>query len=50
LRHWRKDADLVAIRDTDVLATLPGAERSDWQALWAEVDALMRKANEPQPR
>ena len=47
LRHWRKDADLAAIRDADALATLPEAERRDWLALWDEVDALIRKAIEP---
>ena len=29
---------------------LPEAERSDWLALWGEVDALMRKAGNPSPQ
>jgi serine/threonine-protein kinase len=44
VRHWKEDPDLVGIRDTAELAKLPEAERDDWQALWAEVDALLLKA------
>ncbi len=50
MRQWRKDTDLVAVRDAEGLASLSEAERSDWLALWGEVDALMRKANETKPR
>jgi hypothetical protein len=50
MRHWRKDTDLVAVRDAEGLATLPEAERRDWLALWSEFDALMRKAGESKPR
>ena len=50
LRHWRKDADLAAIRDADALAKLPEAERKDWQAFWVGCEALMRKGDGPQPR
>src|SRR5262249_45897425 len=44
LEHWRKDTDLVSVRDAEALAKLPEAEREGWQALWAEVEALCRKA------
>ena len=50
MRQWRKDTDLVAVRDAEGLASLPEAERRDWLALWGEVDALMRKAGEPNPQ
>ena len=44
LEHWKVDADLAGLRDADALARLPEAERKDWQALWADVDALRLKA------
>jgi serine/threonine-protein kinase len=44
LKHWRTDGDLAGIRDADELARLPEAERADWQALWAEVDAVLARA------
>jgi eukaryotic-like serine/threonine-protein kinase len=50
MRQWRKDTDLVAVRDAEGLASLPDAERRDWLALWGEVDALIRKAGETRPR
>ena len=50
MRQWRKDTDLVAVRDSEGLARLPDAERLDWLALWGEVDALMRKAGNPTPQ
>ncbi len=50
MRQWRKDTDLVAVRDAEGLARLPDAERRDWLALWGEVDTLMRKAGEATPK
>jgi serine/threonine-protein kinase len=44
LRHWQEDTDLDSVRDAEALARLPEAEREEWQALWAEVEALCRKA------
>jgi hypothetical protein len=44
LRHWRADIDLAGVRDPAALARLPAAERAAWQALWADVDALIRGA------
>ena len=44
LRHWQKDTDLSSIRDPEALAKLPEAERTEWQALWADVAALLKKA------
>jgi serine/threonine-protein kinase len=47
LDRWKVDPDLVGIRDAAELARLPEAERSDWQALWTEVDALLGKTQSP---
>jgi tetratricopeptide (TPR) repeat protein len=44
LRHWQTDADLAGVRDPDALAQLPEAERTAWQQLWADVEALRAKA------
>jgi serine/threonine-protein kinase len=44
LEHWRQDPDLAGIRNRDALDQLPEAERDAWQQLWAEVDALLKKA------
>jgi Flp pilus assembly protein TadD len=46
LRHWQADADLAGVRGAAALATLPEAERADWEALWAEVDRLRVRAGE----
>jgi hypothetical protein len=44
LQHWKVDPDLASLRDANALAKLPEAERKDWQALWADVDALLKRA------
>jgi tetratricopeptide (TPR) repeat protein/tRNA A-37 threonylcarbamoyl transferase component Bud32 len=49
LQHWHEDTDLGGIRDEKELARLPEAERNEWQSLWAEVDALRKRADEPKP-
>jgi serine/threonine-protein kinase len=46
LRHWRQGADLAGVRDPAALATLPEANRADWQRLWADVGALLQRAQE----
>ncbi len=50
MRQWRKDTDLITVRDAEGLATLPEAERPDWLALWGEVNTLMRKAGDRSPQ
>ena len=50
LEHWRQDADLAALRDPVVLTKLPDDEREAWRALWADVDALLRKATDNSKR
>ena len=43
LQHWQKDTDLNSLRDAAALANLSAAERADFQKLWADVAALMKK-------
>jgi hypothetical protein len=44
LAHWQKDADLSAVRDKKWLDAMPEADRRRWQLLWANVEALLKKA------
>jgi tetratricopeptide (TPR) repeat protein len=44
LRHWQTDADLAGLRDEAAVAKLPEAERTTCQKLWADVNALLRRA------
>jgi tetratricopeptide (TPR) repeat protein len=41
LRDWRINPDLGGVHNAGELAELPESERHQWQALWAEVDALL---------
>jgi tetratricopeptide (TPR) repeat protein len=50
LAHWKVDPDLAGIRDPDALAKFPEAEREEWRKLWADVDALLKRAGEPPPK
>jgi tetratricopeptide (TPR) repeat protein len=43
LLHWRADPDLVSVRDQAALDRLDADERQQWQGLWQQVDALLRK-------
>jgi serine/threonine-protein kinase len=44
LTHWQKDDDLAGVRHPWSLLRLPADERRQWQKLWADVDALLRRA------
>jgi tetratricopeptide (TPR) repeat protein len=44
LRHWRADPDLRRVRHPWALWRLPDEERRAWRGLWADVEALLRKA------
>ena len=44
LKHWQSDPDLAGIRDADVLAKLPEAERAAFQKLWRSVAKTITKA------
>ena len=44
LQHWQEDSDLAGVRDKDALAKLPADEQGAWGKLWADVDAVLKKA------
>jgi tetratricopeptide (TPR) repeat protein len=44
LSHWQKDGDLAGMRDQDALRKLPADERAACARLWADVAALLKKA------
>jgi hypothetical protein len=46
LSRWTDNPDLADIRDEPSLEKLPEDERKAWQAFWAEVVALLKKASE----
>jgi serine/threonine-protein kinase len=46
LQHWQEDPDLAGLRDAAALAKLPEAERAEWNKLWADVEATLKKAGE----
>ena len=43
MTHWRKDVDLVSVRNAFYLAALPPSEAAEWLALWADVHDLWEK-------
>ena len=44
LKWWQADSDLAGLRGPDALAQLPESERRDWQKLWADVEAILKRA------
>src|SRR5262249_57706104 len=48
LAHWQKDSDLSAVRDKKWIDAMPEADRRRWQQLWAEGEALLKKAPDKQ--
>ena len=46
LGQWQQDTDLAGIRDAAALAKLPADEQKVFSQLWADVAALLKKANE----
>jgi hypothetical protein len=48
LKHWQMDSDLAGIRDATALAKLVAEDRAACEKLWADVAALLKKANEKQ--
>ena len=47
LQHLQTDPDLGGVRHKEALATLPEVEREAWRKLWADVEALLKKVEEP---
>jgi hypothetical protein len=48
MRHWQTDDKLAAVRARDALARLPDKERKQWESLWSDVDALLRRVSQPE--
>jgi hypothetical protein len=48
MRHWRIEGDLAGVRDKDALARLADEERVQWERLWSDVDALLRRVSQPE--
>jgi hypothetical protein len=46
LLNWQVDTNLASLRDPAALAKLPKAERAQWTMLWADVAALLKKADD----
>jgi tetratricopeptide (TPR) repeat protein/tRNA A-37 threonylcarbamoyl transferase component Bud32 len=46
LQHWQQDADLAGVREAKALAKLPETERTTWDQLWADVEALLKKVSQ----
>ena len=44
--HWQRDSDLAGVRDATALAKIPRDELKTFTRLWAEVAALLKKAEE----
>jgi serine/threonine-protein kinase len=45
MQHWQQDPGLAGVR-SDALAKLPKAEQEEWRKLWADVEALLKRAKE----
>jgi hypothetical protein len=45
MQHWMADGDLAGVCGRNALAGLPGEERQDWERLWSDVGALLRRAS-----
>jgi serine/threonine-protein kinase len=50
LKHWQQDSDLISIRDAAALPQLSAEDRVACEKLWADVAALLKKAETPAPK
>jgi hypothetical protein len=48
LQHWQTDPDLAGVRAKDALARLSEEERKQWESLWSNVNAMLRRLSEPE--
>jgi serine/threonine-protein kinase len=46
MQRWLTDAPLAGVRGAEALGRLPAEERAGWAQLWAEAEALRKKAEE----
>jgi tetratricopeptide (TPR) repeat protein len=44
LWKWRGDGQLACVRELEALARLPLTERRQWEAFWAEVEDMIKRA------
>ena len=44
VHFWQEDGWLSGVRDKNALVKLPEDERAAWQQLWADVAALLKRA------
>jgi eukaryotic-like serine/threonine-protein kinase len=49
LRHWQADPDLAGVRDRDAIEKLLADERRAWEAIWKDVDTLLKGVSRPGP-
>ncbi len=49
LQNWKQDTDLAGIRNEKELAQLNEPERKQCQTLWAELEAVLKRAQGPKP-
>jgi serine/threonine-protein kinase len=49
LRSWQKNLALASVRDKEALAELPEVERAGWQQFWTDIEALLKKSENPCP-
>ena len=50
LNHWKRDSDLASIRSSESLSKMPEVERKAWQKFWSDVDILLKKFDETDPK
>jgi serine/threonine-protein kinase len=48
LKHSQSDPDLAGVRDREGLTRLPNDEREQWERLWSDVAALLRRVSGPE--
>jgi tetratricopeptide (TPR) repeat protein len=44
LNRWQRDDNLLSVREPAALQKLPDPEQNDWEKLWADVTALLQRA------
>jgi hypothetical protein len=50
LQHWKVCRDLAPVSNPETRQKLPEAERKEWQALWTEAEALLKRAEDADPK
>jgi Flp pilus assembly protein TadD len=50
VEHWQRDPDLAGIRDAESRALLSAQERQTLEQLWADIEALLTRDDQPAPK